>query len=134
MAEYALPPPGGLNGASRAAHIIGADLSTPLAWGQAAGKTLSCAVFGLTLLILYWKTRNIRACGVVHGVYDFLLSFSDGIFQKGTIVAPYVLPDEAALPVIIIYSVTTVIELFLFWIVWRKVGRKIDFEEMRRSW
>ena len=117
-----------------AAHVIGADLSTPLAWGQAVGKTVSCAVFGLALLVLYWKTRNIWACGVVHGVYDFLLSFADGIYQKGSIGTYYVMPDEAALPVIIVYCVTTVIELGLFWIVWRKVGRKIDFEEMRRTW
>ena len=52
-----------------AAHVVGADLSTPLAWGQALGKTISCGVFGLALLLLYWKTRNIWACGVVHGVY-----------------------------------------------------------------
>ena len=117
-----------------AAHVIGADLSSPLSLAQAFGKTVSCAVFGLALLILYWKTRNIWACGVVHGVYDFLLSISMGIFQSDVKSPSYVLPDEAAKPVLIVYAITTLIELFILLLVWRKVGRKIDYQEMRENW
>ena len=117
-----------------AAHVVGADLSTPLAWAQAAGKTISCGVFGLVLLILYWKTRNIWACGVVHGVYDFLVSISMCIFQTDEKRVSYVVPDENAKPVLIVYGIITVIELFVLLFVWRKVGRKIDYQEIRENW
>ena len=116
-----------------AVHVIGADLSTPLAVAQAVGKTVQCGVFGLVLLVLYWKTRNIWACGVVHGVYDFLLSMSQGVFQSEQVIS-YVAPDESAKPILIVYGFMTVIELLIFLYVWRKVGRKIDFEEIRENW
>ena len=118
-----------------AAHVVGADLSTPLAWGQAAGKTISCGVFGLALLLLYWKTRNIWACGVVHGVYDFLLSMRMGLFNlEEPLSVEYVVEGEAGKASIIIYAVTTAIELFILWIVWRKIGKKIDYQKMRETW
>ena len=118
-----------------AAHVIGANLSSPLAWGQAIGKTVSTGVFGLALLFLYWKTRNIWACGVVHGVYDFLLSFNKGIFNMSDAdPVSYVRGDEVGMAVIIVYAVTTLIDLIIVWVVWRKVGRKINYQEMRETW
>ena len=116
-----------------AAHVVGADLSSPMAWAQAAGKTISCGVFGLAILILYWKTRNIWACGIIHGVYDFLLALSMCIFQSETKIT-YVVGDEFAKPVLVVYGITTLIELFILLFVWRKVGRKIDFQEIRENW
>ena len=118
-----------------AAHVIGANLSSPLAWGQAIGKTVSTGVFGLALLFLYWKTRNIWACGVVHGVYDFLLSFNKGIFNMSDAgPVSYVRGDEVGMAVIVVYAVTTLIDLIIVWVVWRKVGRKINYQEMRETW
>ena len=117
-----------------AAHVIGADLSTPLAWAQAAGKTISTGVFGLVLLILYWKTRNIWACGIVHGVYDFLLSMSMCVFQVDQEGISYVMSDDKALPVIIAYGFMTVLELVILLFVWLKVGRKIDYQQIRENW
>ena len=113
---------------------MGADLSSPIAWAQAAGKTVSCAVFGLAILILYWKTRNIWACGIIHGVYDFLLSVSMCIFQSDTQRLTYVMPDEYGKPVLIVYGITTLIELLILLFVWMKVGRKIDYKEIRENW
>ena len=117
-----------------AAHVVGADLSTPLAWAQAAGKTISTGIFGLVLLILYWKTRNIWACGVVHGVYDFLLSMSNCVFQVDEEKISYVVADDHALPVLIAYGFMTLIDLAIFLFVWRKVGRKIGYQEIRENW
>ena len=117
-----------------AAHVVGANLSTPLAWAQAAAKTISTGVFGLVLLILYWKTRNIWACGIVHGVYDFLLSMSMCIFQVDEKGVSYVMADDLAVPVLIAYGFMTVFELIILLIVWRKVGRKIDFQQIRENW
>ena len=117
-----------------AAHIIGANLSSPLAWAQAIGKTVSAGVFGLSLLFLYWKTRNIWACGFVHGMYDFLVGFSMGIFNNPSTHASYVAPDEEAIPALIVYAVTTLIELFIFWVIWKKIGKKIDYDKIREDW
>ena len=36
---------------------------------QISGDNLEASFFGLALLILYWKTRNIWACGLAHGGY-----------------------------------------------------------------
>ncbi|MBR4341545.1 MAG: CPBP family intramembrane metalloprotease, partial [Lachnospiraceae bacterium] len=64
-----------------AAHIVGEfDATSAIAWGQAVAKTLESGVFGLALLILYWKTRNIWACGVAHGLFDFFAGYTEGLF------------------------------------------------------
>ena len=115
-------------------HVIGADLSTPLAWAQVAGKTVSAGLFGLVLIILYWKTRNIWACGVVHGVFDFLAAFSMCIFENPGKIGNYVVPDESAVAVLIVYAIESAVELLALWIVWRKVGRKINYQELRETW
>ena len=118
-----------------AAHVVGFEATSYLAWLQAIGKTLSAGVFGLALLILYWKTRNIWACGVVHGLYDFLASFSMGVFESPAMNQnTYVAPDEAAVQAIILYSVLTVLEGIIALIIWKKVGKKIDFNEIRENW
>ncbi|WP_091872186.1 CPBP family intramembrane glutamic endopeptidase [Butyrivibrio sp. INlla16] len=63
-----------------AVHVLGFDPSSPVAWGQAVAKTLESGVFGLALLILYWKTRNIWACGLAHGLFDFFAGYTEGLF------------------------------------------------------
>ena len=115
-------------------HIIGAQLDTVYAWIQAIAKILSAGITGLSLLILYWKTRNIWACGVVHGIYDFLLSLSFCVYVSDIKDINYVLSEENALPLIFSYVIAIVIGLLLFWFIWRKIGKKIDFESIRSNW
>ena len=117
-----------------AAHVIGFDATSPLAWGQAIGKTLSAGVFGLALLILYWKTRNIWACGIAHGLYDFFAGFSTGIFNDGDHLTTYILSDEKAWAAIILYSVLTLITTVFVVVIWKRVGKSIDFDEIRKDW
>ena len=116
-------------------HVVGYRLESLLAWGQAIGKVVSVGVFGLGLLLLYWKTRNIWACGVVHGVYDFLLSIADGIFNNpiGKNIE-YVAPDDKAMMVIAVYAVCTLINLIIVFVIWKKVGKQIDYEDIRKNW
>ena len=116
------------------AHIIGSDLSSLAAWAQALGKTISSGIFGLALLFLYWKTRNIWACGIVHGMYDFFVGFSQGIFNDPNASHSYVMPDDMAMPVIVVYIVTSVIELFICWRIWVKIGKQIDYQKIREEW
>ena len=116
------------------AHIIGLNLSSLLAWLQALAKIISTAVFGLALLILYWKTRNIWACGIVHGMYDFLISISMGIYKTRTLQAEYVVSDDQAGAALIVYGVLTLIELLILFRIWHKIGKNIDFEDIRNNW
>ena len=118
-----------------AAHVIGFDTSSALAWAQAAGKTISAGIFGLVLLFLDWKTRNIWACGMVHGMYDFFAAFGRAFYKSpGEGIPSYVAPDAEAVPVIIVYGVLTLIMLFILWRVWKKIGRQIDYDAIRADW
>ena len=118
-----------------AAHVLGFDVTSRLAWMQAVGKTLSAGVFGLALLIMYWKTRNIWACGVVHGLYDFLAAINMGVFKMPEEAhRSYIAEDAAAVPVIVLYSVLTIVEIVILLVIWKKVGKRIDFDEIRRTW
>lgn len=116
------------------AHIVGADISTSYALVQALGKIVSSGVFGLALLVLYWKTRNIWACGLVHGIYDFLLSIYMGVFNVDNTHTSYVMSEEFTIPLLIVYSISTLISLLILYFIWRKIGKKIDWDEMRENW
>ncbi len=121
-----------------AVHIVPAvlagsvyDTNTAL---QAVMKTVQTGVLGLTLLVMYWKSRNIWACAVLHGIYDFLLALHTYFVNIGSM-GGYVSTDSSAgNSALIMYSVTTVIELLIFFRVWKKVGKTIDFEKLRQEW
>ena len=115
------------------AHVIGVDLNSFLAWIQALCKIASTAIIGLALLILYWKTRNIWACGLVHGLYDFFAAFSEGIYQNQDFHG-YVLSDDLARPVIIIYIILMIVVSIITLSIWKKVGKSIDWQDIRDNW
>lgn len=87
-----------------AAHIIGADLP------------------------------DIWACGIIHGVYDFLLSISNCFFHSPKQSITYVTTGETGKYAVIVYGVITLIELFIFWMIYRKIGKKIDYQKIREEW
>ena len=119
-----------------AAHIVGVfDVTSPIAWGQAVAKTLESGVFGLALLILYWKTRNIWACGVVHGLFDFFAGYTEGLFVPvKTSGSSYINTGEDGVRILITYFAIAAINAVLTFLVWKKVGKTIDFEKIRRDW
>ncbi|SEQ33995.1 CPBP family intramembrane glutamic endopeptidase [Butyrivibrio sp. TB] len=119
-----------------AVHIVGEfDVTSPIAWGQAVAKTLESGVFGLALLILYWKTRNVWAIGVTHGLFDFLAGFTDGLFVSvGKSGSSYINTGEDGVRILITYFAIAAINAVLTFIVWKKVGKTIDFEKIRREW
>lgn len=117
------------------AHIIGSGITDWVGVIQAIGKTVQTGVFGLAILFLYWKTRNIWACGVIHGIYDFLISIANCFFNipKENKVN-YVIQGEYGKVLVGIYAVTTLIELFIFWRIYRKIGKSIDYQKIREEW
>ena len=119
-----------------AAHIVGEfDATSAIAWGQAVAKTLESGVFGLALLILYWKTRNIWACGVAHGLFDFFAGYTEGLFvPMKTSGSSYINTGEDGLKILITYFAIAAINVVLTFIVWKRVGKTIDFEKIRREW
>lgn len=117
-----------------AIHTVDVDVTSLTAWALAIGKILETAVFGFASLILYWKTRNVWACGIVHGLYDFLTAFSTGIFQSAEETTSYVAVNANSSYSLIMYGVRTIIGLIIVFIIWKKIGNKIDFEKMRKEW
>lgn len=93
------------------------DVTSLTAWALAIGKTLESAVFGFASLILYWKTRNVWACGIAHGLYDFLTAFSTGIFQSAQEATSYVAVNDNSSYSLIMYGVRTVIALIITYII-----------------
>ncbi|WP_026511968.1 CPBP family intramembrane glutamic endopeptidase [Butyrivibrio sp. LC3010] len=118
-----------------AVHVLGGfDPLSAMAWGQAIGKTLEASLFGLALLILYWKTRNIWACGLAHGLNDFLTDYTSGLFIPEEGLGSYVRTGEDAAKLLLVYVGLIVINLVFVLIIWKKVGKTIDFEKIRREW
>ena len=116
-------------------HVMCDDASTPLALAQVIMKTVSTGLWGMSLLFLYWKTRNIWACGIAHGIYDYLLMVKDALFvgegEKGV---SYVHEGFLGGVSIGIYVIETVVMIIILLILWKKVIKNIDFEEMRKNW
>ena len=119
-----------------AAHIVGEfDATSAVAWGQAVAKTLESGVFGLALLILYWKTRNIWACGVAHGLFDFFAGYTEGLCASvKTSGSSYINTGEDGMRILITFFAVAAINAVLTFIVWKKVGKTIDFDKIRQEW
>ena len=118
-----------------AVHMIGSPLTSALDWAQAVLKTLSSAMMGLACLILYWKTRNVFAIGLVHGLYDFLSQLSLVVGGSAKLGAGnYVAQGRLGIIGSITMSVQMLIGLVFVLLIWKKAGRTINFEELRRTW
>ena len=118
-----------------AVHVIGSPLTGAVEVLEAVLKTLSTAIVGFAFLILYWKTRNIWALALVHGAYDFLASFPLVLGSSEAIGAgSYVREGTEGKIVAVVYMIQIVIVGLITLRVWRKVGKTIDFDNLRESW
>ena len=116
-------------------HVIGSPLTDPSAFVQAALKTLSTAIAGFAFLILYWKTRNVWAIGLAHGMYDFLGAPSLVLGSSAPIGAGnYVMEGVVGKAAIIVYVIQIVVSGFITLHIWKKVGKTIDFKAIRENW
>ena len=117
-------------------HVAGAPIRTPLMLAQAALKTASTGMIGLSLLMMYWKTRDILACSLVHALFDFIIACPAVLYGRWDLqqVGNYVLEGSQGLAVAAVLILDFVVELVIAVRVWRKVMGTIDFEEMRREW
>ena len=122
-----------------AIHIIGSDLSTPLAIGLGILKTLGSGIGALPYLLMYWKTRNLWAIAIMHGLYDFLLKFGSELFRqadsKVSNTQDYAGVTGSDVPAIIILQlILIVIDIVICIWIWKKHMKDVDFENIRRTW
>ena len=115
-------------------HVLGASMQSGAAVVTALLKILQTAIFGFCMLILYWKTRNILGIAIAHGIFDGLSAVPGAVFSDTSNLGSaeaYVNSGSEGMISLIGYIVALTIGAVILWI---KVGRKIDFEEIRKTW
>ena len=117
-------------------HVMFVPINSPIMAGQVVGKTISTGLFGLASLFLYWKTRNIWAVALAHAFYDILTQLALIIVGQSSSlgVGSYVLSGQKGIIAICTYLLQIVITGLITLRIWKKVGKTIDFEAMRRNW
>ena len=100
---------------------------------QAVDRSVSAGLIGLGLLLLYWKTRNIWACGILHSVCDLLLMLNNCIFDVPGDGIHYESTGEISVLTVVILGILILTELFILWRICRKTGTQIDFQKIIRS-
>lgn len=93
-------------------HVIGAVLGgavTDFGSGATAVlKIVQCAIFGVILCFVYYKTRNIYVIAVLHSLDDFMMFVTVGANSTGA--SDYVITDsKTALLAIGAYALFTII-------------------------
>lgn len=123
-------------------HVLGSDVSTPLAFGQAAMKTINCGLWGFSFLIIYWKTHNIWAGALAHGFYDGCIEVTRFLFEGKERSGGYVLKgtiegEGGAIDAGVVGLGTGLFEfvfMIILTIVMIKVLKSIDFKKIREEW
>ena len=123
-------------------HVVGATIDSPVTLIQAILKTLTSALMGFGLLILYWKTRNFWAVAVAHAIYDSLPLIAGQIFDTGAKIGSYVTEETVVAEgqifnkgyfLIGLYTLQLVLHIFfVFGLL--KVLKNIDFKKIREEW
>lgn len=123
-------------------HVVGASVETPVTFIQAVLKTLTSALMGFGLLILYWKTHNFWAVAISHALYDLCPLTVAQIFDTGSNVGRYVNEETIVADgytfntgyfLIGLYAVQLIIHI-IFVLVLLKVLKSIDFKKIREEW
>lgn len=116
-------------------HVISGSIFTNSeALISAILKTLAAGLGGLCWLILYWKTRNIWGIALVHALCDFGTFLSSALIENKADLGGaenYTGIGAAGNGLYLFQIVCCLIAVI---ILWKKVGKTIDFEEIRRSW
>lgn len=117
-------------------HVVGAEFVDAVSVVQAVLKTVSTALLGLGMLFMYWKTRNVVGIALGHALYDFFAFFVQAVFASGGEEAgnSYVATGASGVANVVIYIIQiTALSIFCL-VIYLKHVRKIDFNEMRKSW
>jgi len=96
-------------------------------------KICTTATFGASMMMLYWKTRNVLAIGILHGLYDLLPLVYDYLFvtEKAAETAGYTGGDMGSS---VIYLIQLAVDLFVLRYIYRKVGTTINYQQVLEDW
>ena len=116
-------------------HVItGSIFNSSDAMISAILKTLSAGIGGFCWLILYWKTRNVWGIALVHALCDFPSFFNSALTETKVSIGGADNYTGLGGAGIGIYLFQIACSVFAAVILWKKVGKTIDFEEIRRDW
>lgn len=74
-------------------YVLGGEVTSIGAAATAIFKILQCAIFGIILCFVYYKTRNLFVVAVLHSLDDYLLFVATG--AGSTKAADYVMTDSS---------------------------------------
>ena len=114
-------------------HVVNVDFSDLQQVLQFFLKIATTGLTGAIYLIVYWKTRNLLAIGIVHFLNDWIPGFLYEIFIWENISdsGSYTTGDSGTT---IIYAVQFVFMLLCLIGVYRKVGKTIDYQKTLEEW
>ncbi len=114
-------------------HVFLGEYNSLLSIVLAALKILTTFTFGASLMILYWKTRNVLAIGILHGIYDLLPSITDCLFvtEQAAESTGYTDGDMGS---VIVYLIQLAVNLIVLHHIYRKAGTTIDFKKTLEDW
>lgn len=115
-------------------HVLGPNMFAPQAITGTILKALSTSLGGLCWLILYWKTRNIWGVALIHALCDFGTFLQSAASEAVANVGGAGNYSEVGVIGNGLYAFQIVCSLVAVIILWKKVGKTIDFEEIRREW
>ena len=117
-----------------AVHVFPTNISTASAVANTLLKIIQTALVGFCLLILYWKTRNIFGIALAHCLYDALSVVPAAIYDDTSGIGSadeYVNAGGEGVLAYLGFIVPLAIVAIILWV---KIGRKIDFDEIRKTW
>ena len=122
-----------------AVHVIGSDFSTMSAVGFGLLKIVSSGIGSLAYLLMYWKTRNLWAIAIAHGLLDYLIDFPSTLLQEvgntASNTQDYVsMTGNLAVANLGMQLIVIVIDAVVCIWIWKKHMKDVDFEEIRRTW
>ena len=115
-------------------HVVGAGFPSGSAIVSAILKIIQTGLIGFCFLVLYWKTRNIWGIAVGHAIFDGLSVVPAAFFDDTSDIGSadmYVNSGGVGIASLLVLIVLLGIAAL---IIWKKVGKTIDFEEIRRTW
>ena len=114
-------------------HVVSVDFSDLQQVLQFFLKIATTGVTGAAYLIIYWKTRNLLAIAIVHFLNDWIPGFFYEIFIWDNIaeIDTYTSGDAGTT---ILYAVQLAFMLLCLFGVWRRAGKKIDYQKTLEEW
>ena len=116
-----------------AVQFIGADFSSGAAVAAVCLKAAGSVLFSLCMFVLYIRTRNVWALTIVRTICEFLVMLPGTIFENADI-AGYAGAQGTLTTAIVIFAIRILFAIFMFFVLSRKVLRKVDLPRLRREW